>query len=126
MTVRDDELHWCTGARVLGRPRPNEAIYGADYIDVPSSRVEQQRALVAEDQIEKRLLEVRARCLTQDEEVRIVGVRADLRRIAAVRASRVETVRQPAGFEVAGLVGRSRPTRARKRGTYHSDENERS
>jgi len=90
VAMGDNECHRLACAPVPREPRPNESVDRSGDIHAPCPGVEQQRALLTEQQIEKRLLVVRTCRLAQDIEVGVVRVHPELRRARAVRTAGVE------------------------------------
>ncbi len=109
--MSDDERQ--RAAAVRGRPTATCVGDGRRDVGAFRAGVDEQRAVSSEEQVEERLLEIRAARLAEDEEVLVVFVRLEI----GLRAMRS---RRPAGRQCPGLDGR-RVCRL-KRGTCEDGE----
>ena len=87
VTMRDDQ---CDRRLVLlAQPILNETVDARRNIHVASARIEQERTISTENQIQKGLLVVRARSLPHDDEIIVIRLHAKLRLVRAVGAAGV-------------------------------------
>lgn len=97
MTVRDDEIDRLSV--MSSEPGPDERVDGRGHVDVTGAGVQEQRTVIAEHQVEKRLLVVRAGCLAKDVEVRVVRSHAKWWNAGTVSAAGVPVGVQRSRFE---------------------------
>jgi hypothetical protein len=76
-------------APLAGEPGTQQCVDRCGDVDVAGPGVEEQRTVVAEEEIEERLLVIRARRLAQDEEIRVVRLDPERRHARAVGSARV-------------------------------------
>ena len=118
VAMGDDEFDWALG--MTRAPRLHHAVDRRRDIDAPGASIEQERATRPEDEIEKRFFVVRARGLSQNVEVCVVGMHQHRRSSGALRTTGIHAGRHDTGFETrtacAADIRRGRVGTARARG----------
>ena len=112
VTVRDHERHGRTTMPLA--PIRHEAVHRGGDGHAPRAGVEEQRAVRAEQQVEKGLLEARARRLTENVEIRRGAMHGELRRHCTGRTAGVPRGRHHDRFH------RAHHRRRRERRCSHS------
>src|SRR6185503_10531612 len=87
MTVRHYKIQ--RRVTVAGQPGSRERVDDRRDVDPSGAAIEQQRSVASEEEVEEWLLVARARRLTQDVQVGVVGVHAERGSAGAVRAAGV-------------------------------------
>ena len=99
MAVRMHDHQRDRSSSMKRRPALEDLVYGRGNVCRLRSRIDEHRTPLPEQQIEKRLLEVRASRLSKDEQIRIVFVDAK-RRCFGTRCRRGPRGRQRAALEM--------------------------
>ena len=108
MTMGDYQFDRALG--MTRAPRLHHAVDRRRNIESPGAGIEQKRATRPKDEIEKRFFVVRARRLSQNVEVRVIGVHQHGRSAGALRTTGIHARWHGTGFKTrtAGAAGSRR------------------
>ena len=105
VAMGDDEFDRALG--MTRAPRLHHAVDRRRDIEAPGASIKQERATRPKNEIEKRFFVVRARRLSQNEEVCVVGVHQHCRSSGALRTTGIHARWHGTGFKTrtAGAAG---------------------